>query len=76
MVLLIELHLLLCDGEAYLWYSCWVTSSVACKNSHLPLLLTVRMFSKEGRLPFHQQKFHADDVKSVHNLVRSSEWST
>ena len=38
---------------------------LACKNSHLSSLLCRQ-----------RQKFYIDDVKSVQNLARSSDWST
>ena len=47
---------------------------VACENSHLSLLLAARDISP-GKTPVLQRgKFNTDHVKSVRNLVRSSDW--
>ena len=47
---------------------------VACENSHLSLLLAARDISP-GKTPVPQRrKFNTDHVKSVRNLVRSSDW--
>ena len=47
---------------------------VACENSHLSLLLAARDISP-GKMPVPQRrKFNTDHVKSVRNLVRSSDW--
>ena len=47
---------------------------VACENSHLSLLLAARDISP-GKMPVLQRrKFNTDHVKSVRNLVRSSDW--
>ena len=44
------------------------------KNSHLSSFLAARDFLP-GETSVHQQhQFHTDDVKSVRNLVRSSDW--
>ena len=42
---------------------------LACEYSRFSLLVAARDVSPGG-------KFHTDDVKSVRNLVRSSDWST
>ena len=54
-----------CHLYPYLLKVSNVWELLACKNSHLSSLLC--------RQP---QKFYIDDVKSVRNLVRSSDWLT
>ena len=49
---------------------------LACKYSRFSLLVAARDVSPEGTSAPQRQKFHNDDVKSVLNLVRSSDWST
>ena len=49
-----------------LWFKQQVTKILSYKYSRFSLLLAAR----------EPQKFHTDDVKSVENLVRNSDWST
>ena len=49
---------------------------LACEYSRFSLLVAARDVSPGGRSAPQRQKFHTDDVKSVRNLVRSSDWST
>ena len=51
-------------------------SLLACENSHLFSLLAARGFSPGETSAPQRQKFHTDDVKSVQNVTRSSDWST
>ena len=49
---------------------------LACKNSILSSPLSAWDVSPGENSEPQRQKFHTDDVKSVLNLVRSSDWST
>ena len=49
-----------------LWFKQQVTKMLSYKYSRFSLLLASR----------ERQKFHTDDVKSVENLVRNSDWLT
>ena len=49
---------------------------LACKNSILSSPLSAWDVSPGEKSEPQRQKFHTDDVKSVLNLVRSSDWST
>ena len=49
---------------------------LACEYSRFSLLVAARDVSPGGKSAPQRQKFHTDDVKSVRNLVRSSDWST
>ena len=46
------------------------------ENSRLSSLLAAGTFAQEERLRLREKKFHTDNVKSVWNLVQSSDWST
>ena len=54
-----------CHFYPYLLKVSNVWELLACKNSHLSSLLC-----------YQRHKFYIDDVKSVRNLVRSSDWLT
>ena len=49
---------------------------LTCEYSRFSLLLAAKDVSPEGTCAPQRQKFHADDVKTVRILVRSSDWST
>ena len=49
---------------------------IAYEYSLLSSLLATRDVSPRGTSAPQRQKIHIDDVKSVRNLVRSSDWST
>ena len=49
---------------------------LACKNIRFSSLLATGDVSQGGTSATQQQKFHTDDVKSIQNLVRSTDWST
>ena len=49
---------------------------LACEYSRFSLLVAARDVSPGGTPAPQRQKFRTDDVKSVRNLVRSSDWST
>ena len=49
---------------------------IAYEYSLFSSLLATREVSPWGTSAPQRQKFHTDDVKSVRNLVRSSDWST
>ena len=50
--------------------------SVAFENSRFSSLLATGEVSCRETSVTQRQKFHTDDVKSVRNLVRRSDWST
>ena len=49
---------------------------IAWENSRLSSLLATWDVSPEGTSAPQRQKFHTDDVKSIRNLPRSSDWLT
>ena len=49
---------------------------LACENIRFSSLFAARDVSRGGTCATQRQKFHADDVKSVRNPVRSADWST
>ena len=51
-------------------------SVIACKYSRFSFLLVAKDVSPGGTSATQRQKFHTNDIKSVWNLVRSSDWST
>ena len=51
-------------------------SPVAFEFSRFFLLLGAKDVSPGGTSATQRKEFHTDDVKSVRNLVRSSDWST
>ena len=53
-----------------------VAVPVACEYSRFSFLLAAGDVSPGGTSAPQRQKFHTDDVKSVRNLVKSSDWST
>ena len=50
--------------------------NVACENSRFSLLFAAKDVSRGITSATQRQKFHADDVRSVRNPVRSADWST
>ena len=67
----------LCDPE--IRFVSWLSNffaCIACEYSRVSLLLAARDVSPGGTSSTQRQKFHTDDVKSVRDLVRSSDWST
>ena len=52
------------------------TCCVPYEYSRFPFFVAAWDVSPGGTSAHKQQKFHTDDVKSVQNLVRSSDWST
>ena len=50
--------------------------AVACENIHFSSLFADGDVSRRGMSATQRQKFHADDIKSVWNPVRSADWST
>ena len=55
---------------------CFFQSVIACKYSRFSFLLVAKDVSPGGTSATQRQKFHTNDIKSVWNLVRSSDWST
>ena len=49
---------------------------LACENIHFSSLFAAGDVSRGGTSAIQRQKFHTDDVKSVRNPVRSTDWST
>ena len=49
---------------------------IAFKNIRFSSLFAARDVSHEGTSTSQRQKFHTDDVKSVRNPFRSTDWST
>ena len=62
-------------GEQGALWSMW-RWWIAYEYSILSSLLATREVSPRGTSAPQRQKFHTDDVKSVRNQVRSSDWST
>ena len=53
-----------------------VADPVICEYSRFSSLFAARDVSPGGTSAPQRQKFRTDDVKSVGNLVKSSDWST
>ena len=49
---------------------------LACENIRFSSLFAAGDVSRGGTSATQRQKFHTDDVKSVRNPVRSTDWST
>ena len=49
-------------------------SIVACENIRFSSLFAAGDVSRGGTSATQRQKFHTDDVKSVRNPVRSTDW--
>ena len=65
------------DWAPLIWRSASATTQyLARENSRLASVLAARDVSPWETSAPQRQKFHSDDVKSVQNLVRSSDWST
>ena len=57
-------------------FSPWAEiQGLSCKNNHLSQLLSTRDIWPGGTSEPQLEKFYPDDVKSVRNLVSSSDWS-
>ena len=55
---------------------CFFQSVIGCKYSCFSFLLVAEDVSPGGTSATQRQKFHTNDIKSVWNLVWSSDWST